>query len=97
MDRQFVFGLAALASAASWALGTVLWRKIGEEISPFSMNLSKGIVGSLFLAAAFLVIRPEPMSMHDFFYLGISGVLGITLGDTFFFLSLMHLGPSLPR
>ena len=37
----------------------------------------------------------EPMSLHDFLYLGISGLLGITLGDTFFFLSLMHLGPSL--
>lgn len=59
------------------------------------MNLSKGIIGSLFLAAAFLVIPLEPMSLHDFAYLGISGLLGITLGDTFFFLSLMHLGPSL--
>lgn len=95
MDHRFVFGLVALASAASWALCTVLWRKIGEEISPFSMNLSKGIIGSVYLAAAFLVIPLAPMSVHDFFYLGISGLLGITLGDTFFFLSLMHLGPSL--
>ena len=95
LDRQFVYGLVALASSASWALGTVLWRKIGEEISPFSMNLGKGIIGSLFLAAPFIFIRLEPMSMHDFVYLGISGLLGITLGDTFFFLSLMHLGPSL--
>ncbi|HEY6000279.1 MAG TPA: DMT family transporter [bacterium] len=95
MDSQLFFGLVALASSASWALGTVLWRKIGEEISPFSMNLGKGVIGSLFLAAAFLVIRLEPMSLHDFLYLGISGLLGITLGDTFFFLSLMHLGPSL--
>ena len=95
MDRHFVYGLVALASAASWALGTVLWRKIGEEISPFSMNLGKGVIGSLYLAATFLVIRLEPMSMNDFVYLGISGLLGITLGDTFFFLSLMHLGPTL--
>lgn len=95
MDRHFVFGLVALASAASWALGTVLWRKIGEEISPFSMNLSKGIIGSLYLAAAFLLVSWEPMSLRDFTYLGISGLLGITFGDTFFFLSLMHLGPSL--
>jgi drug/metabolite transporter (DMT)-like permease len=95
LDHQLIFGLVALASAASWALGTVLWRRIGEEISPFSMNLGKGIIGSVYLAAAFLVIRLEPMSLHDFLYLGISGLLGITLGDTFFFLSLMHLGPSL--
>jgi drug/metabolite transporter (DMT)-like permease len=90
-----VFGLVALASAASWALGTVLWRKIGEEISPYSMNLGKGVIGCLYLALVFLVIGIEPISMQDFLILGASGILGITLGDTFFFKALMNLGPSL--
>jgi hypothetical protein len=34
--RHLVFGLVALASSASWALGTVLWRKIGR--SPVQLN-----------------------------------------------------------
>ena len=85
MSRQFLFGLAALGSAASWALGTVLWRKIGEDISAYSMNLGKGVIGCLYLALVFLVIGLEPISIRDFFFLGISGLLGITLGDTFFF------------
>lgn len=95
MGHQLIFGIFALISAASWAFGTVLWRKVGEEISPFSMNLSKGIIGSLYLAVVFLVIGIEPISMRDFLFLGISGLLGIALGDTFFFMSLINLGPRL--
>lgn len=95
MGHQIFFGIVALTSAASWAFGTVLWRKIGEEISPVSMNFSKGIIGSFYLALVFLIIGIEPISMRDFLFLGISGLLGITLGDTFFFMSLMYLGPSL--
>jgi len=95
VSRELLFGLAALASAAAWALGTVLWRRIGEEISPFSMNLGKGLLGCLFLAAGLLVAPPGAMSARDFLFLGASGIFGIALGDTLFFLSLMHLGASL--
>jgi len=94
-NQQIFYGLAALVSAASWALGGVLWRKIGEEISPFSINLSKGIIGGLYLIIALLVIGVEPVNLRAFLFLGISGLLGITLGDTFFFISLTHLGPRL--
>ncbi len=59
------------------------------------MNLGKGVIGSLYLAVVFLVIGIEPISMQDFLFLGLSGILGITLGDTFFFMALMNLGPSL--
>lgn len=85
----------ALVSAAFWALGGILWRKIGEEISPFSMNLSKGIIGSLYLAVVLLVMGIEPVSMRAFLFLGLSGLIGIAIGDTLFFMSLMQLGPRL--
>lgn len=95
MNHEFIFYAIALISAASWAFGAILWRKIGEEISPFSMNLSKGIIGSLYLAVVLLVIGIEPVNMRAFLFLGISGLLGIAIGDTFFFMSLMQLGPRL--
>jgi len=87
--------IAALVSAASWALGGVLWHKIGEEISPFSMNLCKGVIGCLYIIMVLLVIGIEPITMRAFLYLGVSGLIGITFGDTFFFMSLMYLGPRL--
>ena len=95
MSLFFIGGIAALLSAASWALGAVLWRRIGEEISPFSMNLGKGIIGCLYLGIVLVVIGIEPVDLDSFLLLGISGFLGITLGDTFFFMSLMHMGPRL--
>jgi len=88
-------GIAALVSAASWALGGVLWRKMGDEISPLSMNLCKGIIGSIYLLVVLIMIGVEPIPISAFFYLGISGLIGIALGDTFFFMSLMSLGPRL--
>ncbi len=59
------------------------------------MNLGKGVIGCLYLALVFLVTGIEPVSVQDFLLLGVSGILGITLGDTFFFMALMNLGPSL--
>ncbi len=95
MEKQFFFGILALVSAASWALGTVLWHRIGKEIPPFSMNLGKGIIGILFLAVVIPVIGMKPVDPRSFVFLGISGFLGITLGDTLFFISLRHIGPRL--
>lgn len=95
MSHQIFFGIIALTSAASWAFATILWRKIGEEISPFSMNLSKGIIGGLYLVVILLIIGFKSVDMRSFLFLGASGLLGITLGDTLFFISLMHLGPRL--
>lgn len=95
MSHQIFFGIVALTSAASWAFATILWRKIGEVISPFSMNLSKGIIGGLYLAVILLIIGTKPVDLRSFLFLGVSGLLGITLGDTLFFISLMRLGPRL--
>jgi len=33
---------AALGSAASWAIGSILFKRIGETVTPFGMTLSKG-------------------------------------------------------
>ena len=95
MDSQILGGCAALVSAASWALGGVLWRKIGDEISPFSMNLCKGVIGGVYLLVVLLGIGFVPITVRDFLLLGLSGLIGIALGDTFFFISLMYLGPRL--
>ncbi|MCK4518917.1 MAG: DMT family transporter [Candidatus Omnitrophica bacterium] len=95
MNQQVFGGILALLSAASWALGTILWRKIGNKISPLSMNLSKGIIGLIFLGAMLLLTGIEPVNFKTFSILALSGLLGIAIGDTLFFMSLMRLGPRL--
>jgi drug/metabolite transporter (DMT)-like permease len=84
---------AALASAASWALCSVLWRKVGDELSPVAMNLAKGLLGSLLLCAALAAAGPTPIGAREAAFLAASGVLGVSLGDTLFFRCLVTLGP----
>ena len=59
------------------------------------MNLGKGAIGGGYLFVVLLFVGFEPMGLWDFLLLGFSGLIGIALGDTFFFISLMYLGPRL--
>ncbi len=86
---------AALVSAASWALGSVLWRKVGTGLSAYSMNLVKGLIGSVYLAGALLLTSFEGVDGRAALFLGVSGVVGIAAGDTFFFAALLDIGPRL--
>jgi len=85
----------ALTSALLWAFVTILFKKLGNDVFPLGMNLGKGIIASLFLGILLLFVDHKPISSHTFLFLGISGLLGITLGDTFYFESLIRLGPRL--
>ena len=91
-DRLFYCGISLL-SACSWAIGAILWRKLGEQLSSYSMNLGKVVIGSLYLGIILVFVGLEPISTRSMIFLGLSGILGIAIGDTFFFLSLMQLGP----
>jgi len=59
------------------------------------MNLTKCLIGLLYLGALLLGFGLEPVGRRDFLLLGASGLLGIAVGDSFFFNALMRLGPRL--
>lgn len=84
---------AALGSAASWALGAVLFKRVGEKMSPFAMTMAKGFASLLLLGAAMLMVGYVPMDGHSLMLLVLSGLIGIALGDSFFFKALGDLGP----
>jgi drug/metabolite transporter (DMT)-like permease len=84
---------AALGSAASWALGTILFKRIGERMSPLAMTLAKAAVSVVFLGAALAFLGFTAMTPQDLGLLAASGLVGIAVGDTLFFAALQHLGP----
>lgn len=93
---QLIGYSAALGSAMAWAVGSILFRRLGDFASPIGMNLGKCIIGALYLLTALVLTSSlEPMNMHTFVVLALSGVLGIAIGDTFFFKALINLGPRL--
>ncbi len=86
---------AALGASLAWAVGSILFRRIGDEASPLGMNLGKGLLGLALLGLALLVVGIDPISGRDLAILAASGVIGIALGDSFFFMALVRMDPRL--
>jgi drug/metabolite transporter (DMT)-like permease len=84
---------AALGSAASWAVGSFLFKALGEVLSPVAMTLAKGVCSLALLGIIMVLMGPESPALGSFALLVVSGLLGIALGDTFFFEALNGLGP----
>ncbi len=86
-------GIAALGSALLWAISAILFKKIGNNMQPIAMNFTKGIVAILCLTV--LIIPSDLLSLDktSLMMLAISGIIGISLGDTFYFATLVRMGP----
>jgi drug/metabolite transporter (DMT)-like permease len=93
MDSTTIGISAALGSAASWAIGSILFKKLGESLSPIAMTLAKGSVSVVLLTLVMLVTGTAAISTTHWALLIASGLVGIALGDTFFFAALRHLSP----
>lgn len=96
--------LAALAAAACWATASLLYGK--TKLSALGMNLGKNVLASAILFVQLLVLaayRLQDASLStagvfcadatSWMWLGLSAVIGIVFGDTFYFRSLQILGP----
>lgn len=93
------FGLGeffSLSCALAWAVAVVLFKKSGESLGPFALNLFKNALALLLLGATILVFAPHwptlPFSALAIVLL--SGFLGIGAGDTFYLRSLNAIGAS---
>lgn len=92
---QFGGELAALGAAFLWALSAVIYTHLGQKIPPLALNLSKGVIAIAFIAITLILqgnYLPAGMNTLSLGFLLLSGVLGIGLGDTFYFEALNHLG-----
>ena len=87
-----LFGiLAALASAASWAIGAMLLKPYAERFPASTLTLAKGVVALLVLGAAVMVSGTQGAPPEAFWVLFASGALGIGIADTLFFRALRDL------
>ena len=85
--------IAALGSAASWAFATVVFDRLGKVIPAAGMTFFKGLFSLVLMLILILCTGGfDALSLHDFFFLALSGIIGISIGDTLFFRSLQDLG-----
>jgi drug/metabolite transporter (DMT)-like permease len=99
--------LAALAASMIWSCSISMYRYHGEGVPAQTLNLYKLfvamigfslIVASLHLAQhmGWVASAPQfPQAWSTSFWLMLSGIIGLTLGDTLFFFAIRHLGAAL--
>ncbi len=87
--------LAALGAALLWALSAVIYAHLGQKIPPLALNLSKGVIAIALLAITLILqgdYLPTGMNLISLGFLLLSGLIGIGLGDTFYFEALNNIG-----
>ncbi len=87
--------LAALSSAFLWAVGSVVWSRLGKRIPPIELNLIKGSIALVFLIVTLFLQSSllPPIVPLAVGLLVLSGIIGIGIADTALFKAFNLLGP----
>ena len=87
----------ALSSAMVWALAVILFRRSGETLPAFELNLFKNCFGLVLLIPTILLVNglelPEYTSFELLLVI-VSGLFGIAVADTWYLKALNTMGAS---
>ncbi len=87
-----MFGIiSALGAASSWAYACYLWREQTKYFSAAQINITKNIIAFIIFFPAILTFDVQS-NIKDLLILFLSGIIGISIGDTFYIISLKKLG-----
>ena len=88
--------IAALATASCWVVAVMAFESAARRIGSLSLNLIRLLIALLLLTAFSTLTRGVPLpfdaSPHAWFWLGLSGLVGFTLGDLCLFRAFVLLG-----
>ena len=89
--------LFAISSALIWALAVILFRRSGETLPAFELNLFKNFFGLVLLVPTILLVNGFTLpgySPTELFLVFMSGLLGIAVADTWYLKALNMMGAS---
>ncbi len=87
--------IAALTSAACWAVATILFARLGASIAPLALNALKCAIALLLLVPTVLIFGKEQAAIPapNLSWLLVSGLIGLTVGDSLLFAAINRIGP----
>ena len=96
---DFIGEIAALATSLFFAMTALIFTATGRMVGSQVTNRMRLLFALGYLAILNLIFFREPLPFSAetsrWLWLGLSGVIGLSLGDTFFFRSLVSVGPRL--
>lgn len=96
---DFIGEIAGLATSFFFALTSLIFAASGRMVGSQVTNRIRLILALLYLIILNLILFREPLPFSAepsrWIWLGLSGVIGLSLGDAFYFQSLVSVGPRL--
>ena len=96
LDPNIVGETAAVATSCLWTINSLFFASAGKRIGSFSVNAYRIImaVGFLVLTHVILLGTILPVATNgQWFWMGLSGVVGLGIGDFGYFAALVAIGP----
>ncbi len=82
---------AAISAVLSWTFACSIWRKASKKLLPRQINIYKNLLASIFFLPIILTINWFS-DLFSIFVLMVSGIVGISIGDTLYINSLKMIG-----
>lgn len=92
----FLGELAALFTAMLWSGSAMIFASATKSVGSFQVNISRLLLAVVYLTLLIIIMQFDTnLSAGQIVNLGISGVIGLSLGDTFLFKAFQVIGARL--
>ena len=95
----YIGEIAALFTSFCWSLSAVGFSKSTDKVGSMVTNRVRVFIAMLMLILINTVLYRQPIPLHAgasrWVWLGISGIIGLSLGDAFLFKAYQEIGPRL--
>ena len=89
--------LAALATSILWSITGIQFTFAGQRVGSAVVNVTRLAMAVFYLSIAHLVLQgqwwPVGAGKEPWFWLGLSGIVGLAIGDAFLFQAYVSIGP----
>ncbi|MBK9924422.1 MAG: DMT family transporter [Anaerolineales bacterium] len=96
---DFIGEAAALATSFFFAFTSLIFASSGRKVGSHVTNRARLLFALIYLLILNLILFREPLPFSAdpsrWIWLGLSGIIGLSLGDAFYFQSLVSVGPRL--
>lgn len=96
MDSIFIGDMAAILTSWLWAFNSLFFTSAGKRIGSLSVNAYRTAIAVILLVSTHVLLLGNvlPLATHEqWFWMGLSGILGLGIGDLGLFAAYVIIGP----
>jgi len=94
--ESYLGEIAALGTAVCWTFTSVFFTLSGRRVGSVIVNQARLLLAILLLSVTHLLVQgawmPDQANLYRWFWLGLSGIIGLALGDGFLFQAFVMIG-----